>query len=287
MKKTIINLMSCLLMVSCFGCKSTPSKTKEEQKKENFHIYLCFGQSNMEGSANIEEQDKTVDSRFRMMSTMNCEDLGREKGKWYTAEPPLGQCGVGLSPADYFGRTMVENLPDSITVGVINVAIGGCDIRLFNEDIYQDYTSMYGDWFTDKINAYEGNPYQCLINLAKQAQKDGVIKGFVLHQGETNEGDEQWPSYVKTVYENMLKDLSLNADDVPLLAGEVAGVEQNGKCAAMNPIIDKLPETIPTAHVISSKGCTVREDNVHFNSAGVRKLGKRYAEKMLTLKGQK
>ena len=23
----------------------------------NFHIYLCFGQSNMEGNANIEQQD--------------------------------------------------------------------------------------------------------------------------------------------------------------------------------------------------------------------------------------
>lgn len=251
----------------------------------DFHIYLCFGQSNMEGSATIEEQDKTVDSRFKMMASMNCPDLGRIKGKWYAAEPPLSQCGVGLSPADYFGRTMIDKLPKNIKVGVVSVAIGGCDIRLFDKDLYMDYDEMYGDWFTDKIKAYGGNPYQRLIELAKLAQKDGVVKGIILHQGETNEGNGEWPLYVKKVYENILADLSLNAEDVPLLAGEVAHAEQNGKCASMNTIIDKLPEAISTAYVVSSKGCGVREDNVHFNSAGVRELGKRYAEKMIELEG--
>ena len=251
----------------------------------NFQIYLCFGQSNMEGVAKIEEQDKTVDSRFRMMSTVENKDRGRTIGKWYAAEPPLCQCNSGLSPADYFGRNMIKKLPKKVKVGVICVAIGGCDIRLFNEDIYKNYTNTYGKWFTDKINDYGGNPYQRLISLAKQAQKDGVIKGILLHQGETNEGDEKWPEYVKTVYNNMLKDLSLKAEDVPLLAGEVANADQNGKCAGANPIINKLPEFIPTAYVISSKGCTTRDDHVHFNPAGVREIGKRYAQKMLEVQG--
>ena len=135
---------------------------------ENFHIYLCFGQSNMEGSATIEEQDRTVDDRFVMMQSTDCSNLDKIKGNWYPAIPPLSQCHVGLSPADYFGRTMVENLPENIKVGVINVAIGGCDIRLFDNEIYQKYTDMYeGNWFQDKINGYGGKPYERLISLAK------------------------------------------------------------------------------------------------------------------------
>ena len=51
----------------------------------------------------------------------------------------------------------------------------------------------------------------------------------------------------------------------------------------MNPIINTLPNVISTAYVISSKGCTARKDNVHFNSAGVRELGERYALKMLSV----
>ncbi|NJB82273.1 sialate O-acetylesterase [Wenyingzhuangia aestuarii] len=250
----------------------------------NFHIYICFGQSNMEGSATIQAQDKVVNNRFKVLQSLDCPNLGYIKNKWRTATPPLTQCYTGLSPADYFGRTMVEKLPDSITIGVINVAVGGCDIRLFDKTIYQNFKNTYPeDWFQDKIKAYGNNPYQHLIHLAKLAQKKGVIKGILLHQGESNQDDTNWPLYVKKVYNHMLTDLELKANLVPLLSGEVVHKDQNGLCASMNPIINKLPETIPTAHIISSKGCSVRSDSVHFNSAGVRKIGKRYALKMLSL----
>jgi hypothetical protein len=252
----------------------------------NFHIYICFGQSNMEGQGTIEEQDKNENARFKVFQAIDCPNLNREKGKWYTAEPPICQCHSKLSPSFYFGRTMIENLPDSISVGVINVAIGGCDIRLFDKDIYQDYDSTYTEnWFTSKIEAYNGNPYQYLVNLAKQAQKDGVVKGILLHQGETNTGDEQWPRYVKKIYNDMLNDLSLDAETVPLVAGEVLEVE-GSCCGSMNTIINTLPNYIPTAHVVSSEGLA-GQDNAHFNSEGYRELGKRYALKMLSLRGNK
>ena len=250
----------------------------------NFYIFLCFGQSNMEGQGVIEKQDSIVDGRFQVMQAITCSNLDRIKGQWYTAIPPLCQCGSGVSPADYFGKTLVANLPDNIKVGVINVAVGGCDIRLFDKNLYQDYDSTYKEkWFSDKIDAYNGNPYQTFIDLAKLAQKEGVIKGILLHQGESNTNDTNWPKYVKAVYNNILSDLSLHSESVPLLAGEVVHADQNGVCASMNAIIDKLPETIPTAYVISSKGCTAGPDNLHFNSEGYRMLGKRYGEKMLSL----
>lgn len=61
----------------------------------NFYLYLCFGQSNMEGQGLIENQDKTVDSRFKVMEAINCSNLGRTKGNWYTAVPPLCRCNTG------------------------------------------------------------------------------------------------------------------------------------------------------------------------------------------------
>ncbi|GAB1855455.1 hypothetical protein MHTCC0001_02890 [Flavobacteriaceae bacterium MHTCC 0001] len=251
----------------------------------NFHIYLCFGQSNMHGAAPIEEMDKTVNPRFKVMQSLDCDSIGKS-GEWRIATPPLCQCDSGLSPADYFGGTMVNNLPDSIKVGVINVAIPGCDIRLFDKDIYKEYTDTHKEpWFAKIINSYSGNPYQHLIDLAKKAQEDGVIKGILLHQGETNTGDQMWPQYVKKVYNHILEDLNLSADSTPLLSGEVVHEDQQGKCSKMNDIIAKLPQVIPTAHVISSSGCPAPKDRVHFSPAGYRKLGARYAEKMLSLMG--
>jgi len=250
----------------------------------NFHIYLCFGQSNMEGQGAIQSQDRTVDARFKVFQALNCSNLGRTKAAWYKAVPPLCQCYSGLSPADYFGHSMVENLPDSITIGIINVSVAGCDIRLFDKDIYMDYDSTYVEsWFTNKVKDYGWNPYQHLMELAHLAQQDGVIKGILLHQGETNTGNAQWPSYVKKIYNEMLTELSLAADSVPLLAGEVLSATGNC-CSSMNTIINKLPATISTAHVISSKGCKGM-DNAHFNSEGYRIFGRRYAVKMLSLLG--
>lgn len=253
---------------------------------ENFHIYLCFGQSNMEGNARIEPQDKEdVDARFQVMAAMDCPDLQREKGHWYTAVPPLARCHTGLTPADYFGRTLLTNLPENVRVGIVMVAIGGCKIELFDKKNCQSYIKTAPEWMLNAIKEYGGNPYERLIELAKLAQKDGVIKGILLHQGESNNGEEVWPQKVKSVYNNILKDLKLKPNSIPLLAGETVHADQGGVCAAHNAIIAKLPAVIPAAHVISSQGCPVAFDNLHFNALGYRKLGERYAQTMLGLLG--
>lgn len=253
---------------------------------KNFHIYLCFGQSNMEGNAKFEPQDTCgISDRFQVMSTIDCPDLGRVKGQWYRAVPPLCRCYTGLTPADYFGRTLVQSLPDDIKVGIVHVAVGGCRIELYDKDQYQAYADTVPDWMKNMIREYDGNPYGRLVEMARLAQKDGVIKGILLHQGESNTGDPEWPAKVKKVYESLLADLGLNAEDVPLLAGEVVPADQKGACASMNTIIDTLPLTIPTAHVIPSRGCPAAQDNLHFTAQGYRMLGTRYARKMLELLG--
>jgi hypothetical protein len=251
----------------------------------NFYIFLSFGQSNMEGSAAFEPQDTTVDERFRVLEAIDCTNLKREKGKWYTAVPPLTRCKTGLTPVDYFGRELVSNLPKNIKIGVINVSVGGCKIELFDKGNYQTYTATAPEWMKNILKEYEGNPYGRLVELAKIAQKSGVIKGILLHQGESNTNDANWPQKVKNVYENLLADLSLNAKSTPLLAGEVVNADQNGVCASMNKIIATLPQTISNAHVISSAGCPDGPDNLHFSAEGYRMLGKRYAAKMLALLG--
>jgi Carbohydrate esterase, sialic acid-specific acetylesterase len=253
----------------------------------NFHIYLCFGQSNMEGAARAELQDSLVDARFRVLEAIDCQNLDRIMGNWYPAVPPLCRCRSGLSPADYFGRTMVANLPKNIRVGVINVSIGGCKIELFDKDNYQSYVSTAPGWMINMIKEYGGNPYGRLVAMAKLAQMDGVIKGILLHQGESNTNDSIWPQKVKGVYDNLMKDLGLNPKKVPLLAGEVVNADQGGVCAGMNKIIETLPQNLPNSYVISSTGCTDGRDNLHFDAAGYRKLGKRYAAKMLSLQGYK
>jgi hypothetical protein len=251
----------------------------------DFYIFLCFGQSNMEGNARFEPQDTIVDSRFQVLEATDCPNLGRTKGNWYPAVPPLCRCQTGLTPADYFGRTLVARLPGKIKVGIINVSIGGCKIELFDKDNYQSYLTTAPDWMLNMVKAYDGNPYKRLVKMAKLAQKSGVIKGILLHQGESNTNDTLWTKKVKLVYDNLIKDLRLKPKKVPLLAGELVDAAQGGACASMNAIIARLPQVISNSYVISSKGCPSAPDHLHFTAEGYRILGKRYAEQLLMLFG--
>lgn len=256
------------------------------QPDPNFHIYLCFGQSNMEGNAAIEPVDRqNIPDRFRLLPTVDFSSPARTKGVWCDAMPPLVRQNTGLTPMDYFGRTLVANLPEDVRVGVIPVAIGGANIVHLDKDFDPASIANEADWYKAFMAAYNNAPYKRLLECARIAQKDGVIKGILLHQGETNNGDPTWCVKVKKIYDDLLTDLGLNAADVPLLAGEVVTTEQGGVCGGMNSIINQLPRTIPTAHVISAANLPQKGDGLHFTAHGYRVLGCRYAVEMLATMG--
>ena len=252
----------------------------------DFYIFLCFGQSNMEGAARPEAEDlKSPGPRFLLMPAVDDPQRGRKMGEWCEASAPLCRPNTGLTPADWFGRTMIETLPEHIKVGVIHVAIGGIKIEGFMPDQIAEYVKTAPGWMKGMLEAYGNNPYERLVTLAKKAQQDGVIKGVLMHQGESNTGDPEWADKVQRVYDRLLGDLQLKPEEVPLLAGEVVQADGEGQCIAMNKQIDLLPKTLHTAHVVSSTGCSNGPDKLHFDAAGYRELGRRYGEKMLTLMG--
>src|SRR5512137_2605875 len=113
---------------------------QDKKPDPKFHIYLCFGQSNMEAGARPEEQDKgSVDPRFQMLAAVDMPRLNRTKGNWYLATPPLNRQENSMGPVDWFGRTMVANLPKDYRVGVINVSVAGAKIELWQKDVFTNY----------------------------------------------------------------------------------------------------------------------------------------------------
>ena len=276
-------------VVSLFFGMGLAVSTTFAASDPNFHIYLAFGQSNMEGQGDIGSQDKSVDERFQLLWSADAGSCNQDasKGKWIKAVPPLAHCqGAKLGPADYFGRTMVEKTDSKIKVGIIVVAIAGCSIDLFDKDGYANYARSQQSWMTQRINTYGGNPYGRMIEMAKKAQEEGVIKGIIFHQGETDAGNGQWPSKVKKVYDNIIKDLGLGSD-IPFLAGEVL---RSGSSSGANNNISKLPQQSKNFYVVSSEGFNQAlgdGQNVHFTSQEYRDFGKRYAEKMIEVLGDK
>ncbi|MBR4130123.1 MAG: acetyl xylan esterase [Bacteroidaceae bacterium] len=250
---------------------------KAQTPDPNFYIFLCFGQSNMEGAAKPEQQDiASPGSRFLLMPAVDDAQRGRKKGEWCEAIAPLCRPNTGLTPADWFGRTLVASLPENIKVGVIHVAVGGIKIEGFMPDSIESYLKQVPGWMPGILANYDNNPYKTLVTLAKKAQNDGVIKGILMHQGESNTGDPEWGKKVKNVYDHLLGDLKLKPEEVPLYVGGVVQANGQGVCIGCNKQINELPQTIHTCQVISSDGCTNGPDRLHFDAAGYRELGYRY-----------
>ena len=289
--KTIMLAVALLVLPASMAAQRKKAAPKKKAATEqvstadpNFYIFLCFGQSNMEGAARPEAQDlKSPGPRFVWMPAVDYPATdklpARKMGEWYEAIPPLCRPNTGLTPADWFGRTLVASLPENIKIGVIHVAIGGIDIKGFLPDSIKDYAEKKAPgWMKGMLAAYDNNPYERLVTLAKKAQKDGVIKGILMHQGETNTGDPKWAGMVKQVYDNLCGDLNLKPEEVNLYAGNIVQADGKGVCIGCKKQIDELPLTLHTSQVISSDGCTNGPDRLHFDAAGYRELGCRYGE---------
>lgn len=237
----------------------------------NFHIYLMFGQSNMEGSAPIEAQDRTTNDRVKVMSNLNCSNLGRTYGNWYLASPPLNRCWSGLGPGDYFGKTMADGMASSITIGLVPAAISGTPIELYQK------SAPIGRNGQDMPTQFSGG-YAWLLDMAQKAQQVGVIKGIIFHQGESDTADPLWKDQVKEIVTDLRRDLGIG--DVPFLAGELLYADYQSCCHWHNTEINKLPGIISNAFVVSAMGLPGM-DEAHFTSESYRELGKRYAQIML------
>lgn len=96
-----MNSLRTIISAILLGCLSSVTSMAQDP---DFHIYLCLGQSNMEGNAAIEPVDrKDVPERFKVMATVDFSNPARTKGEWSVAVPPLVRQSTGLTPMDYFG----------------------------------------------------------------------------------------------------------------------------------------------------------------------------------------
>ena len=260
----------------------------------NFHIYIAYGQSNMAGNGDIvPSEDQAQEPKNFIMLASHTANASQRSGKttqsiktgeWAAAIPPMFHAFENLSPADYFGRAMVDSLP-GVTVGIIPVAIGAVSIRAFDKDQYESYFRGDGkdimSWGWPKD--YDNNPPGRILELAKKAKEVGVIKGFIFHQGESDGTDDNWRRTVYKTYKDVIDALGLDENEVPFVAGELLQ-EGNNCCGSKNGGIAQLKNNFKKFGLASSKGLQGNgKDPYHFGRAGVIELGKRYCSEMLKL----
>jgi hypothetical protein len=263
-----------------------PTATPGSGVDPNFHIYLMIGQSNMEGQGQISAQDNQVPNGLLVMhADNNCSVGGASYGQWRTATPPLIRCydvahswnNGGLGPGDYFGRTMLENSDPGVTIGLVGAAYQGQSIDFFLKNCAQLGTCNPQNP-NGSVPLGQGG-YAWMLDLAQRAQQDGVIKGIIFHQGESDTGDPAWPGKVNQMVTDLRNDLGIG--NVPFIAGEMV---PGACCTSHNTYVHQIETAVSNGHWVSASGLGAR-DEYHFNAEGYREIGRRYANKMLEVQG--
>ena len=103
--------------------------------KENFHLFLLVGQSNMAGRGEVSDADRKPDPRVLMFN---------REGRWVPATDPMHwdkpAAGVGLGRS--FAFEVAEARP-GVTIGLIPCAAGGSPIDTWKPGQLHDQTRSY------------------------------------------------------------------------------------------------------------------------------------------------
>lgn len=239
--------------------------SQQYSNQRNFHLYLLAGQSNMAGRGRVIKQDNQTHPRVYVLNKDKEWELAKEP--LHFDKPNIAGVGPGLA----FGKAMA-GYNEHVKIGLIPCAVGGSPISSWTVGGYHDQTKSH--------------PYDDAIVRAKAAMKDGVIKGIIWHQGES----DSKPEKVK-VYQAKLEELiarfrqDLGDENLPFVAGKLGDfyVERNPNAESINEILERIPLTVKKTACVDVAGLTPKSDLTHFDTESARELGRRYAEQMIKL----
>jgi len=239
-------------------CAADTTKLPE---KEQFHLFLLVGQSNMAGRGIVEDEDQTPHPRVLTFD---------KEGRWVPAVDPIhfDKPVAGVCLARTFGIVVAEKHPE-VTVGLIPCAAGGSPISTWEPGGYWEQTDSY--------------PYDDTMRRANEALQSGsgVLKGILWHQGESDSQPE-----LADVYEAKLHGLieilrrELNAPSVPFIVGQLGQFEERPWTEftkKVNAVHEGVDAKVRHAAFVSAEGLSHKGDDVHFDSPSLREFGRRYA----------
>jgi hypothetical protein len=244
-----------LLAVS-FGyvCAQTPAP-------RDLQLFLLIGQSNMAGRGPIEPQDPIpgILSLNKQMEWVPAID------PLHFDKPDIAAVGLGRS----FAKVLLGASP-SVTIGLIPCAFGGTSLEQWKRG---------------------GALYDDALKRTRFAMKSGKLRGILWHQGEADSGTaklansyrERWMEFIGFLRQD------LEAPEVPVVVGQLGkffGKKPDSApsfAALLNEQLALIPLKVPHTGFVSSAGLTDKGDQVHFDTASIRELGRRYAYAFLAL----
>ena len=249
----------CCLLVFADCCSADEAAVPTS--KENFHLFLLIGQSNMAGRGKISKDDPPLDPKVLTLNQDN---------EWMMAKDPLHfdkpkLVGVGLGRS--FAAQVRQANSDAV-VGLIPCAVGGSSISAWVPGGYHSQTKSH--------------PWDDMLVRLRAAMKVGTVKGILWHQGES----DSKPAAAKT-YQMRLHSLierlrsEIGDETVPFIAGQLGQFKEKPWSEArkqVNSVHENLPEIVSNTAFVRSDGLDHKGDKTHFSAEAYRELGRRYGE---------
>jgi hypothetical protein len=241
--------------------------------KAKFQLYLLVGQSNMAGRGYPEAIDTMANARVLRLN---------KAGEWEVAKDPIhfDKSVAGVGPGLEFGKTMAVANP-SVTIGLIPCAVGGSGIDVWKAGAFYEATKT--------------NPYDDAITRAKVAMQSGTLNGIIWHQGESDSNAGKSSAYADKL-QKLITDFrnDLNAPEVPFVAGQLPDFQihkrdSTGKTITnvytikVNDAIAGLKRQVKNYSFVTAEDTHHRGDQLHFDAASARLMGRRYAKEMQAL----
>jgi hypothetical protein len=237
--------------------------------KENFHLFLLVGQSNMAGRGKVTPADREPHPRVLMLDA---------SGAWVPAVDPMhfdkpDAVGVGLGRT--FALTLAEQNP-GITIGLIPCAVGGSPIDAWRPGEFYPPTKSH--------------PWDDALRRARQALPAGTLKGILWHQGESDSNAKLAPAYAAKLHDLIGRfRRELGAPEVPFILGQLgrfAGKPWDEWRTQVDAVHRAVPQKVPHTAYVSAEGLKDKGDLTHFDADSYRELGRRYAAAYLQLRAQ-
>jgi hypothetical protein len=231
--------------------------------KDQFHLYLLMGQSNMAGGqGGLPAEKETPNPHILVLNASNA---------WAVAADPLhfDVPGRGVGPGMSFAKTMLKDEKDpSVVIGLIPCAMSGSKLERWQKG---------GDLATNALTR------------ARIAMEKGTLKGVLWHQGESDSDVEASANSYGIRLAQMIRDFreAMGAGELPFVVGKLCeALEQHGTypyAKTVNRALENLPKQVPRTACADSKGLGNKGDGIHFSTEAQIEFGRRYGEQMLKL----
>lgn len=227
-------------------------------KGDDLHSFLMIGQSNMAGRG--EFSDVSPIDNFRCYMLRN--------GRFLRMREPINPDRAIFEGTFHSGVSLAASFADEFAklyktrIGLIPCADGGTEI-----DAWQPGEILYDH----------------AVFMTRLAMRTSKFSGILWHQGESDSSSDDSVLQYKPKLINLIRSLrrDLGAEELPFIMGELSeDISEEWKMGdrvkKMNDIFHEVAGETSKCGVASAKGLSLKPDGIHFDSASLRELGKRY-----------